>query len=125
PLVLAGRVPVKVDLEGGPIHIGDYLTSSSRPGYAMRATKPGATVGIALEDFGTGGSGRKWKGTERTGKILCFVHIGGNQEAYAKELAELRKENAELRREMRLQGEEFNSRLESLEKRLGLSNPGK
>ncbi|MHB2027182.1 MAG: beta strand repeat-containing protein, partial [Elusimicrobiota bacterium] len=40
PLVLAGRVPVKVDLEGGPIHIGDYLTSSSTPGYAMRASGP-------------------------------------------------------------------------------------
>ncbi|MDE1977249.1 MAG: hypothetical protein KGI84_08325 [Elusimicrobia bacterium] len=121
PLVLAGRVPVKVDLEGGPIHIGDYLTSSSRPGYAMRATKPGATVGIALEDFGTGGSGGKRKGTERTGKILCFVHIGGNQEAYAKELAELRgqnrkilEQNAALRQGQRTQ----QSEIEALKKEL-------
>ncbi|MDE1976233.1 MAG: shufflon system plasmid conjugative transfer pilus tip adhesin PilV, partial [Elusimicrobia bacterium] len=120
PLVLAGRVPVKVDLEGGPIHIGDYLTSSSRPGYAMRATKPGATVGIALEDFGTGGSGRKGKGTERTGKILCFVHIGGNQEAYAKELAELRGQN----RKILEQNAALRENLESLKSLICGDHPG-
>ncbi|HRY30595.1 MAG TPA: hypothetical protein P5079_11245, partial [Elusimicrobiota bacterium] len=68
PLVLAGRVPIKVCLENGPIKKGDYLTSSSKPGYAMKATEPGATVGIALEDF-DGASGK-------TGKVLCFVDIG-------------------------------------------------
>jgi hypothetical protein len=51
PLALCGRVPVKVTLEGGPIRIGDYLTSSSRPGYAMRATAPGRVIGVALQPF--------------------------------------------------------------------------
>src|SRR5207253_4717767 len=40
PLVLAGRVPVKVSLENGPIQIGDYLTLSSTPGVAMHASGP-------------------------------------------------------------------------------------
>jgi hypothetical protein len=51
PVALTGRVPVKVDLEGGAIHEGDYLTSSSTPGVAMKATKPGQVLGKALEDF--------------------------------------------------------------------------
>ncbi|MBI4039324.1 hypothetical protein HY388_00670 [Candidatus Daviesbacteria bacterium] len=51
-VALAGRVPVKVSLENGPIEKGDYLTSSSTPGVAMKATKPGQVVGKALEPFG-------------------------------------------------------------------------
>jgi hypothetical protein len=50
-VALAGRVPVKVSLEGGPIKAGDALTSASTPGYAMKATKAGPTIGKALEDF--------------------------------------------------------------------------
>jgi len=37
-LALAGRVPVNVCLENGPILPGDYLTSSSTPGVAMKWT---------------------------------------------------------------------------------------
>src|SRR3989344_2159778 len=45
PVALSGRVPVKVSLENGPIHSGDYLTAASgTPGYAMKATKPGRVV---------------------------------------------------------------------------------
>ena len=112
PLVLAGRVPVKVDLEGGPIRIGDYLTSSSRPGYAMRATKAGPTVGIALGDFdGKAGA---------AGKILCFVHVGGNQEAYAKDLAELRGQN----RKILQQNAALRENLESLKSLVCGDHPG-
>ncbi len=56
-LSLAGRVPVKVSNENGPIQIGDYLTSSSIPGVAMRATKAGRVVGRALEAFEGDGVG--------------------------------------------------------------------
>ena len=35
-LALAGRVPVKVTCENGPIQPGDLLTTSSTPGYAMK-----------------------------------------------------------------------------------------
>jgi hypothetical protein len=37
-LALAGRVPVKVTDENGPIKRGDLLTTSSKPGYAMKWT---------------------------------------------------------------------------------------
>jgi len=68
PLVLAGRVPVKVSLENGPIQIGDYLAPSSTPGVAMRLTKPGPSVGVALAPF-EGSKGR-------SGTVLCFVKVG-------------------------------------------------
>jgi len=43
----AGQVPVLVD---GDIKGGDYLTSSSKPGYAMKADKAGKVIGFALEN---------------------------------------------------------------------------
>src|SRR5262249_24576430 len=60
-LALAGRVPVKVNLEGGPVRIGDYLTSSSRPGVAMRTVRPGRVIGVAMGAF-DGTSGPEGKG---------------------------------------------------------------
>lgn len=49
PIALVGRVPVNVSLENGPIKTGDRITSASIPGYAMKATRAGRVVGIALE----------------------------------------------------------------------------
>jgi hypothetical protein len=51
PVALVGRVPVKVVDEGGLIQIGNYLTTSSTPGAAMRATGPGRVIGMALENW--------------------------------------------------------------------------
>ena len=62
PLALSGRVPVKVTDENGAILPGDYLTSSSTPGYAMKATQPGAVIGRAMAPF----NGHK-------GKVLLFI----------------------------------------------------
>jgi hypothetical protein len=56
PVALAGRVPVRVSLENGPIKRGDYLSASSTPGVAMKATT-GTVIGRAMEDFGGGQSG--------------------------------------------------------------------
>jgi hypothetical protein len=57
-LALLGRVPVKVTTENGPIRPGDLLTSSSKPGYAMRcadvAQCEGAIIGKALESLDEG-----------------------------------------------------------------------
>jgi len=50
-IALAGRVPVKVSTINGPIHTGDMLTSSSIPGTAMKATKPGIIIGRATQDY--------------------------------------------------------------------------
>lgn len=66
PIALSGRVPVKVSDEGGLIQPGDYLTTSSKPGVAMKASKPGVGLGIALEYFDGHGES----------KILTFVNVG-------------------------------------------------
>ncbi len=57
PVALVGRVPVLVDSAFGAISPGDYLAPSPIPGVAMRASRPGPFVGIALEAF-DGGVGR-------------------------------------------------------------------
>jgi len=57
-LALAGRVLVKATTENGPIHVGDLLVASSKPGYAMRCSDPasavGAVIGKALEPLEDG-----------------------------------------------------------------------
>src|SRR5690606_6208547 len=66
PVALSGRVPVKVNLENGPIKRGDYLTLSSTPGVAMKATESGQTIGVALQNY-----------TEETetNTIVTFVNL--------------------------------------------------
>ncbi|MBI5221888.1 MAG: hypothetical protein HY980_00085 [Candidatus Magasanikbacteria bacterium] len=75
PLALAGLVMVKVTDENGPIVVGDYLTTASKPGYAMRfdadAGITAGLVGMALEPWESG-----------DGKIKILVNKGlavGNQ----------------------------------------------
>ncbi len=51
PIALAGRVPVRVTTENGLIKSGDRVTSSSTPGYGMKAVVAGRVVGTALNDF--------------------------------------------------------------------------
>jgi len=57
-LAIAGRVPLQVTTENGPIRIGDLLVSSSIPGYAMRCSDPqkamGTVVGKAMEPLEEG-----------------------------------------------------------------------
>jgi hypothetical protein len=70
PVALSGRVPVKVSAENGPIQAGDALTSSSTPGVAMKATKAGSVIGMAMSDFsGTG-----------VGLVTMFVKNGDGLE---------------------------------------------
>lgn len=65
-VALAGHVPTKVSTEAGPIQKGDDLTTSSTPGVAMKATRPGTIIGKALDDYS--GSG--------IGSIEVFVNKG-------------------------------------------------
>ncbi len=65
PIALAGRVPTNVTSENGAIAIGDPLTSSTTPGFAMKATKNGPIIGYALEAT-----------DEARGSILVFVRAG-------------------------------------------------
>lgn len=52
PIALMGRVYCKVDADSSAIEVGDLLTTSSTPGYAMKADDPmrafGAVIGKAL-----------------------------------------------------------------------------
>ena len=55
PMGVVGVIPTKVCNEGGVIHRGDILVTSSRPGYAMKADpdklKAGQAIGKALQEF--------------------------------------------------------------------------
>jgi hypothetical protein len=64
PVALVGRVPVRVSLENGPIEAGDYLTSSSVQGVAMKATRAGNVIGKAMEPFNS----------SEEGKIIAYVN---------------------------------------------------
>ncbi|MDR2426058.1 MAG: hypothetical protein LBD46_02590, partial [Endomicrobium sp.] len=65
-LALVGRVPIKVNNEGGNIKRGDLLVASSTPGYAMKAADPksGTIIGKALENF-----------VSARGKISALVNL--------------------------------------------------
>lgn len=66
PVALAGRVPVKVNIENGPIVAGDYLTSSSIPGVAMKAVKAGTIIGQAMTSHSD----------QSVGKVIAFIKNG-------------------------------------------------
>jgi hypothetical protein len=58
-VALNGRVPVKVTNENGPVHAGDFVTSSvTQPGFAMKATRSGQVVGQAINEPSTDSNGR-------------------------------------------------------------------
>ncbi len=48
---IVGQVQTRVSTENGPIEAGDFLTSSSTPGIAMKATRAGPIIGKAFEPF--------------------------------------------------------------------------
>jgi hypothetical protein len=63
-VAVAGKVPCKVDTTNGPIYEGDLLTTSSSPGYAMKASpviingteiyRPGTILGKAMGSLESG-----------------------------------------------------------------------
>ncbi len=64
PVALSGRVPVKVNNEGGAIAVGDRITLSSVAGVGKKQTTSSETIGIALEEM-----------TGVTGTINVFVNL--------------------------------------------------
>lgn len=66
PIALAGRVPTKVSTMNGAIRVGDPLGPSTIPGTAVKATKAGPIVGLALEAYDM----------PTVGKIEVFVNPG-------------------------------------------------
>lgn len=68
PVALAGRVPVKVNRENGPITVGDRIALSSVDGMGAKATSTAAaTIGVALEPFDD----------DEPGQIVVFVDLRG------------------------------------------------
>ncbi len=96
PLAIYGYFPAKVTLENGAIQRGDPLTSSSKPGYAMKATQACKTIGYALED------------ADHEGTIQVFAHLSENA---APEVAALRAQVKQLKE----QNAAFETRLAALE----------
>jgi hypothetical protein len=90
-IALAGRVPVKVSMENGPIRVGDPLTSSSHSGVAMKAMAAGKIIGYALAP------------ATKNGKVLMFVQPGyyaaPQLASLQSKLTQLHRENLQLHRE--------------------------
>lgn len=110
PLAIFGYFPAKVTVQNGIIHRGDALTSSSKPGYAMKATSACKIIGYALEDAGTDGT------------IQVFAHLSENA---APEIASLRSQVDELTQQNSALKSELGSiqaRLSALEQAKGQSD---
>jgi hypothetical protein len=97
PLAIYGYFPAKVTVENGAIQRGDALTSSSKPGYAMKATGACKIIGYALE------------AADRDGAIQVFAHQGENA---ASEVASLRAQLDELKQ----QNDAMSARLAAIER---------
>jgi len=70
PVAMAGRVPVKISFENGSITAGDHLApSTTRPGFAKKATQAGMMVGTALNDLDSSACSTPDKCT-----VLMFVN---------------------------------------------------
>jgi hypothetical protein len=108
PIALVGRVPIKVTIEGGQIKIGDYLTSSSKPGRAMKAVGAVPVVAIALEAF----DGKK----DLDGKILAFVRAGDGNSDEIRNLSEQMRGLAEQVRGLAEQNKALLERVQAVEK---------
>ena len=69
PVALSGRVPAKVNLEGGPISIGDRIAPSSVPGVGKKAGPFDDSVGIALNSFPGSADGSS------QGSVTVFIDL--------------------------------------------------
>jgi len=103
PLALTGVVPVRVCGESGSIAVGDLLTTSSTPGHAMRATRPGPVLGKAMEPFDAseGGVGLVRVLLSPSAVGTETAELEAQVEAQAREIEELRKQNESLAQRVR------------------------
>ena len=113
PLAIYGYFPAKVTTENGAIKRGDPITSSSRPGYGMKATGACKIIGYALED------------ADREGKIQVFAN---SREYAAPQVKALQAQVEELRRgreteveTLRRENAAIKARLETLERAVTVS----
>jgi len=115
PVALSGRVPTNVSLVNGEIERGDLITTSSIPGVGMKATEPGAIVGIALESLSDG----ETCGDQVCGTVIVLLNVGeGN---VATRIAEQQERIASLEREataLKADHAELLLRVEKLESKI-------
>ncbi len=78
PIALNGRVPVKISSDSAPIMPGDYLTTSSEPGKAMKATEKGQVIAKALA---------AWSPESGEETVMVFVQQGYFNGAYLDEVS--------------------------------------
>ena len=71
PVALAGRIPTKVNLEGGPIFPGDRIAPSGQPGVGRKANEFEPTVGTAVTAFMGSGEGSP----QQMGLVTVFVDM--------------------------------------------------
>jgi hypothetical protein len=110
PLAIYGYFPARVTLENGAIKRGDPLTSSSKPGYGMKATQACKIIGYALED------------AVQEGTVQVFANHGENA---APEVAALRAQvqtQAEQLAAQQMQLDALNARLTALEQAVNAGN---
>jgi hypothetical protein len=67
PIALAGRVYVKVNQEGGEIQVGDFLTTSSERGKAMKAKNKRKAKGAII--------GKAMTKADESGFVLVLVNL--------------------------------------------------
>jgi len=72
PVALAGRVPTKVNLEGGPIYVGDRIAPSSVPGVGKRAGVFEDSVGIAIDNYPSAGNSPE---PTPEGTVMVFINL--------------------------------------------------
>jgi len=72
PMASKGTVAVRISSINGQILKGDTLTSSNIAGVAMKATRAGASIGTALENYNE-------QDQAKIGKIMVLINIQHNQ----------------------------------------------
>ncbi len=90
PIALAGRVPTNVSTINGAIEAGDALAPSTIPGVAVKATRPGPIVGLALEGYSGSDVGSievfvnpTWWGGTGTRSVEGMSVAGKTQQGFA------------------------------------------
>lgn len=107
PVAVAGRAPVKVSADFGAIAAGDPLTTSPRPGTAMKASASGPVIGTALEGLARG-----------EGEIMVLIQRGWYQSGDTSLVGSLRRELAAKEAELaslRIRQSRLDARLANLE----------
>jgi len=113
PLAIYGYFPAKVTVENGPIRRGDPITSSSKPGFGMKASGPCKIIGYALED------------ANHEGQIQVFAHLTENSSPHILRLRArmnrlrrdnlaLHEQNAALQAQIQKQSESFQAALQNV-----------